>query len=221
MGINFKLIIAILVVMITVLSSLSTYTYSTPFEVDVTATVYKVIDGDTFDAFPVGRVRLADINAPESGEPGYYEAKNALANLVLNKKVYLDVDDIYVKDKYNRIICVVYVRENEDYLLNVNKWLVDNGYVVITDYPNEFDPYTWSLHVYYPIESETSATTVTTTIIKTTTVATTTVTTMETVTYTTTTITTSITTTTITLTTTYTTTETTPVSYTHLTLPTN
>jgi len=37
--------------------------------------VYKVVDDDTFDCFPVGRVRLADIDAPESSEPGYYEAR--------------------------------------------------------------------------------------------------------------------------------------------------
>lgn len=29
------------------------------------ANVYRVVDGSTFDAFPVGRVRLVDINAPE------------------------------------------------------------------------------------------------------------------------------------------------------------
>lgn len=40
-------------------------------EVDAVAKVYRVIDGDTFDAFPVGRVRLADVNAPERGEEGF------------------------------------------------------------------------------------------------------------------------------------------------------
>lgn len=30
--------------------------------------VYKVVDGDTLDAFPVGRVRLADVDAPELGD---------------------------------------------------------------------------------------------------------------------------------------------------------
>jgi len=54
-------------------------------EIDLVATVYKVIDGDTFDAFPSGRVRLADINAPELDEAGGREAKNALINLVLGE----------------------------------------------------------------------------------------------------------------------------------------
>ena len=47
---------------------------------DLTAYVYRVVDGDTFDGFPCGRVRLADINTPERGEVGYSEAKEALTD---------------------------------------------------------------------------------------------------------------------------------------------
>jgi len=115
-------------------------------EIDLVATVYRVIDGDTFDAFPSGRVRLADINAPELSEAGGQEAKNALTSLILNKKVYLDVDDLYVMDKYNRLVCVVYVDYNSTHVLNVNKWLIENGYAQITDYSNEFNPNTWTLY---------------------------------------------------------------------------
>ncbi len=126
--------------------------------------VYKVVDDDTFDCFPVGRVRLADIDAPESSEPGYYEARNTLANLILNKKVYLDIDDIYVMDKYYRVVAVVYIRYNVTHLLNVNKRLIDNSYADISDYYNEFNPYTWKLYEYYPewIENQ-QTTTITTT----------------------------------------------------------
>jgi len=115
-------------------------------EVDMIAEVYKVIDGDTFDAFPSGRVRLADINTPEVGEPGYQEAKNALTSLLLNKEVYLDIDDLYVMDKYNRLICLVFIDYNSTHVLNVNKWLLENGYAEISDYPNEFNPNTWKLY---------------------------------------------------------------------------
>ncbi|OYT47644.1 MAG: hypothetical protein B6U85_04755 [Desulfurococcales archaeon ex4484_42] len=123
---------------------------SSGVEIDIIAKVYRVIDGDTFDAFPVGRVRLADVNAPERGEPGFWEATEALKQLVLGKQVFLDVDDIYVMDKYNRLVCIVYVRYNSTHLLNVNKWLLDHGYVEIKDYPNEFSPNKWKLYVYYP-----------------------------------------------------------------------
>jgi len=43
-------------------------------------------------------VRLADINAPELSEGDKQEAKDALISLVLNRRVYLDVDDLYVMD---------------------------------------------------------------------------------------------------------------------------
>ncbi len=119
-------------------------------EIDVSAVVYRVVDGDTFDAFPVGRVRLADINAPELGEASGAEAKEALSRLALNAEVYLDVDDLEVMDRYNRLVCVAYVRYNSTHLLNLNEWLLENGYVEAVDYPNEFDPEAWSLYVYYP-----------------------------------------------------------------------
>ena len=125
------------------------HVYANPFEVDVTCSVYRVVDGDTFDCFPVGRVRLADIDAPELGTAEGNAAKDALTTLILNKKVYLDVDDIYVMDKYNRVVAVTYIRYNSTHLLNVNKWLIDNGYAVISDYYNEFSPYTWRLYEYY------------------------------------------------------------------------
>jgi len=114
-------------------------------EADLTAYVYRVVDGDTFDGFPCGRVRLADINTPERGEAGYGETKEALTRLILNKRVYLDVDDLYVMDQYNRLVAVVYVEYNSTHLLNVNKWLLANGYAKVSDYPNEFNPSDWNL----------------------------------------------------------------------------
>ena len=108
-----------------------TYSISTNFEIDASMLVYKVVDGDTVDGFPLGRIRLADINTPERGEPGYNEAKQTLMELVLNKKVYLDVDDVAVIDQYNRIVAIVYVRHNSTHLLNINKWLLQNGYAEI------------------------------------------------------------------------------------------
>jgi len=119
-------------------------------EVDISARVYNIVDGDTFDAFPIGRIRLADINAPELSEVGGQEAKNALASLILGKEIYLNVDDKYVMDPYNRLVGVAYIKEDGGYLLNVNKWLVENGYATINDYDNEFNPSTWRLYEYYP-----------------------------------------------------------------------
>ncbi len=89
------------------------------WEIDVVCEVYRVVDGDTFDCFPVGRIRLADANAPELST-----------------------------------IMGIVAKQDKTHLLNVNKWLVDNGYAIIVDHPNEFNPYTWKLHVYYPVELE-------------------------------------------------------------------
>ncbi len=115
--------------------------------VDLVATVYRIVDGDTFDAFPSGRVRLADINTPERNEPGYNEAKEALRRLVEGKKVFLDVDNVNVMDSYQRLVAVVYVKHNSTHVLNVNLWLVTNGYAMFRDFNNEFNPYTWSLYL--------------------------------------------------------------------------
>jgi len=116
-------------------------------EIDTTTVVDWVIDGDTFDTTSGDRVRLADIDAPEYGEPGYYDAKDFLISLVYGKTVYLDIDDIYETDKYGRLVCVVYVKSSSTHYKNVNKALLVEGVAVIKNYHNEFDPYTWTLYV--------------------------------------------------------------------------
>jgi len=116
-------------------------------EIDATTVVSWVVDGDTFDTNSGYRIRLADIDAPEYGEPGYYDAKNFLIDLIYGKTVYLDIDDIYETDKYGRLICVVYVKHNSTHYKNVNKALLVEGVAVIKNYYNEFNPYTWTLYV--------------------------------------------------------------------------
>ena len=117
-------------------------------EIDAITVVSRVIDGDTFDTTSEGRIRLADVNAPENGESGYYEAKQCLEDLIDGKTVVLDIDDIYQNDSYGRLVCVVYVKHNTTHYINVNKALLVEGVAVIDDYDNEFDPYTWTLYVH-------------------------------------------------------------------------
>jgi endonuclease YncB( thermonuclease family) len=116
-------------------------------KIDVVADTYHVVDGDTLDAFPVGRIRLADIDTPESGQPGYSEAKEAVRGYTEGKRVYLDVDLVDVDDPNNRLVAVVFVRHNATHLLNVNRALVDADLAVVDDYANEFDPATWPLYL--------------------------------------------------------------------------
>ena len=123
-------------------------------EIDATAVAVYVYDGDTFrlDKAVNGsdRVRLADIDASEYGRPLYVEAKNFLIGLVLNKTVYLDIDDVYVYDYSGtgtRLVCVAYVNHNSTHYKNVNKALLDASLAKISEYPNEFKANTWNLYV--------------------------------------------------------------------------
>ncbi len=120
------------------------------WEIDEVGTVTRVVDGDTFDATPVGRVRLADINTPEVGQLGAREATDHLSSLIRNRVVYLDVDDLYGSDVYGRVVAVVYVRHNATHLINVNEALLEAGLAAVADFPNEFNPETWTLYAGYP-----------------------------------------------------------------------
>lgn len=120
---------------------------------EMNGTVTRIVDGDTFDILAVNsttfRVRMADINADETGEAGYAEAKAALGSMISGRTVYLDVDDLYVWDyggAGSRIVAVVYLWHNSTHFLNVNEALFLAGHVRKTDYQNEFNPYVWLLY---------------------------------------------------------------------------
>ena len=128
---------------------------------DALAVVVRVVDGDTFRAritcvsgafsnrvsvSTEYRVRLADINAPELGTVEGERARRALESLIQGRTVLLDIDGVDVFDKYGRIIAVAYIDYNETHLLNINKWLVEEGYARVWDHPNEFNPGTWKLY---------------------------------------------------------------------------
>ena len=117
------------------------------WEIDASGTVSYIVDGDTLDVNSLGRVRLADINTPESGESGYTEAKNYLSSLVYGKSVYVDIDDIYQTGPYGRWIAVIYIDNNATHCKNINKAMLDSGLADIANYYNEFNPYTWTLFV--------------------------------------------------------------------------
>ena len=116
-------------------------------EFDAITVVSWVTDGDTFDTSSSGTVRLADIDAPEYDEYGYQSSKNYLISLVYGKTVYLDIDDIYRTDPYGRLVCVAYIHYNSTHYLNVNKALLVTGHAQVSNYNNEFNPYSWNLYV--------------------------------------------------------------------------
>ncbi len=80
----------------------------TPGPVTATEThvgkVVKVADGDTLTLLTDGRqikVRLAEIDTPEKGQPFGNKAKQALAEMVFGKQVKVIVVDV---DRYGRTV---------------------------------------------------------------------------------------------------------------------
>lgn len=91
-----------------------------------TGTVTAIVDGDTLD---VGddRIRLALVNTPEVGEPGYQEAKEFTASLCpVGSQARVDEDDGQTGGSYGRIVGAVYCGGR-----NLNAELVSAGHAVV------------------------------------------------------------------------------------------
>ena len=72
-----------------------------------TERVIRVIDGDTFNTEQrMKSVRLERVDTPEKGKEGWAEAKQALTDLILNKKVIIFIK---ARDVYARYIAQVKV----------------------------------------------------------------------------------------------------------------
>jgi len=74
--------------------------------------VTRVVDGDTIEITDAGgirtRVRLRRVNAPEKGQPGYEDARDALAARLMGRIV--DVTP-HARDRYGRLIADVVPKE--------------------------------------------------------------------------------------------------------------
>ncbi len=119
-------------------------------EFDAVDRVSYIVDGDTFDVASGYRIRLADVDCPETYEDGYDQAKDFLRELIYGKQVFIDSDDVYYYDydgTGDRVVCVIYVKSNSTHFMNVNEALVEYGHAVYRDFYNEFSPYTWALSV--------------------------------------------------------------------------
>lgn len=90
--------------------------------------VTEVVDGDTITVDGSRRIRLIAVDAPESGECYYTEAKNALKQLVEGEYVRLEKDNS-VYDDFGRTLCYVFLPQGE--LMDevfVNDYLVEQGF---------------------------------------------------------------------------------------------
>jgi micrococcal nuclease len=111
----------------------------------VLARVTNVIDGDTADVRilesrpglgPRERVRYLGINAPESYEPGYYEATLANRELVRFRDVYLEFDR-QLRDAHGRLLAYLWVAEDGEWIM-VNERLVELGLAKILFIPPNY-----------------------------------------------------------------------------------
>lgn len=84
----------------------------------------RVIDGDTFETETGEKVRLIGINAPEMSDFYGLEAKKYLTNLIENKVVLLQTDNISSnRDRYQRLLRYVIIDG-----VDVNKKMVSDGF---------------------------------------------------------------------------------------------
>jgi endonuclease YncB( thermonuclease family) len=95
------------------------------------AYVYEVVDGDTVwvrSGKDITKLRLIEIDSPESNQPYGYEAYIYLSNLVQKKIISYTNEGI---DKYGRTLATVYLDK-----LNVNEKMIQTGNAwYYNDYP--------------------------------------------------------------------------------------
>jgi endonuclease YncB( thermonuclease family) len=112
--------------------------------IDETATVTTVIDGSSFTTNSGKTIKLAGIDTPQSGQPGFSEAKNYLSSMVQGKTVYIDIDNLASTDQYGRLMSVAYIDFNSSHYENVNIAMIVNNYAVPASLNNsEFNPSIW------------------------------------------------------------------------------
>lgn len=108
----------------------------------ITGTVTKIVDGDTLD-IGTTRVRLALVNTPEIGEPGYNESKEFTSNLCpVGSKAVIDEDDEQPEGSFGRMVAKVTCGDNK--ILNAE--LMDNGHAnILTEFcaESEFSDEEW------------------------------------------------------------------------------
>ncbi len=102
-------------------------------------TVTKIVDGDTLDCQPLGRVRLIGMDTPEAAQkPFGTMATEALAKLVpVGTEVLLE-PDVDARDLYDRLLGYVWA----DGVL-VNWAMVRQGFAVLLTYPPNVQYVDW------------------------------------------------------------------------------
>jgi len=94
-----------------------------------TDTVTHIVDGDTLDIGST-RIRLALVNTPEVGQPGYAEGKQFTSQTCpVGSQALVDEDDGQTGGSYGRMVAVVYCGG-----VNLNAALLSSRYAVLLPY---------------------------------------------------------------------------------------
>lgn len=83
-----------------------------------------VFDGDTLRlrGGQESRLRLWGVDAPETDQKGFHEAKIALERITLNRKItFIEID----RDRYGRIVARVFLSDGRE----VNRMMIESGTV--------------------------------------------------------------------------------------------
>ncbi|MDO8573252.1 MAG: thermonuclease family protein [Candidatus Daviesbacteria bacterium] len=102
--------------------------------------VTKVVDGDTIEVQGNLSVRFIGIDTPETVDPrrpvGCFgkEASNEVKSLLTNKEIILQ-KDISDKDKYDRLLRLIFLPLPDGQILFVNDYLVREGFARVLTYP--------------------------------------------------------------------------------------
>ena len=87
--------------------------------------VTEVIDGDTFRLNDGRRIRYIGLDTPEEGECFAQEAKKINSDLLLDKKVDLEMD-INEMDRFGRYLAYVFLQEKKEKIF-INEFLLAEG----------------------------------------------------------------------------------------------
>ena len=101
--------------------------------------VTRIVDGDTIDCAPFGRIRLIGMDTPEADQAPFGElATQALASLIPVGSEVLIEPDVEATDQYGRILGYIWSEVGM-----VNWTMVRAGYAVVLTYPPNVQYVDW------------------------------------------------------------------------------
>jgi micrococcal nuclease len=105
----------------------------------IRGSISKIVDGDTLDIGGT-RIRLALVNTPEAGEPGYDDAKDFTAEICpVGSTAVVDVDDGQPTDRFGRTVGKVWcgVKVLNDELIKARMGQILTEFCNVSEFKSE------------------------------------------------------------------------------------